>query len=202
MFVVEQQNCAPSGPGCGGRGRGFGWRGGGGMGGGDGMRVGRMLAQGDLKLIALALIEQQPRHGYDIIKALEERTAGFYAPSPGVVYPTLTYLEEVGHVTSQPEGAKKLYAITEAGRAWLDENRAIAVAVLERLSAFGARATATRLRDGAGHESAPARGLPPLVEAAVKNLRDVAAARLTGNPDAEAEIVALLARAAGDLRKL
>ena len=200
MSVVEQQKFAPSGPGCGGRGRGFGWRGGGGMGGGDGMRVGRMLAQGDLKLIALALIEQQPRHGYDIIKALEERTAGFYAPSPGVVYPTLTYLEEVGHVTSQPEGAKKLYAITEAGRAWLDENRAIAEAVLERLSAFGARATAMRLRDG--DESAPARGLPPLVEAALKNLRDVAAARLTGNPDAEAEIVALLARAAGDLRKL
>ena len=170
------------------------------MGGGDGMRVGRMLAQGDLKLIALALIEQQPRHGYDIIKALEERTAGFYAPSPGVVYPTLTYLEEVGHVTSQPEGAKKLYAITEAGRAWLDENRAIAEAVLERLSAFGARATATRLRDR--DKSAPARGLPPLVEAALKNLRDVAAARLAGNPDAEAEIVALLARAAGDVRKL
>jgi DNA-binding PadR family transcriptional regulator len=162
------------------------------------MRVGRMLAQGDLKLIALALIAQQPRHGYDIIKALEERTAGLYAPSPGVVYPTLTYLEEVGQLSSQPEGAKKLYAITESGRAWLDENRALAEAVLERLSAFGARAAA-RAREDASAQARP--GLPPLVEAALQNLRDVAAAQLTKNSDAEAEIVARLARAAGDIRK-
>ena len=57
------------------------------------LRVGRMLASGDLRLVALFLIEQQPRHGYDLIKAIEEKSAGFYTPSPGVVYPALTFLE-------------------------------------------------------------------------------------------------------------
>jgi hypothetical protein len=78
-----------------GRGRwrgGRGWGGKHGMGGEDFMRAGRMLAQGDLRLIALALIAEQPRHGhgYDIIKQLEEKTSGWYSPSPGIVYPTLT----------------------------------------------------------------------------------------------------------------
>ena len=69
------------------------------------MRAGRMLAQGDLRLIALALIEQAPRHGYEIIKLVEEKTADWYSPSPGVVYPTLTYLEEAGSawVSVQPD---------------------------------------------------------------------------------------------------
>src|SRR5262245_14293649 len=90
-----------------------GWGGGHGGGGrhgwdGDMVRAGRMLAQGDLRLIALALIAEQPRHGYEIIKVLEDKTTGWYSPSPGIVYPTLTYLEETGYVTAQAEGAKKL----------------------------------------------------------------------------------------------
>ena len=100
-------------------GGGFGGGGRHGMGGGDMMRAGRMLAQGDLRLIALALIAEQPRHGYEIIKVLEDKTAGWYSPSPGIVYPTLTYLEEAGYVTAQADGAKKLYTITEEGRAHL-----------------------------------------------------------------------------------
>jgi len=172
------------------------------MGGGE-LRVGRMLAQGDLKLIALALIAEQPRHGYDIIKMLEEKTAGLYAPSPGVVYPTLTFLEEVGYLTSQPEGAKKLYIITAEGSAHLPDNRAIADAVLERLAAFGERALLMRQRNNeeADRISDPGSELPPLLRAALTNLRDVASTRLAENPDLEAELVAILARAAGDLRK-
>ncbi|WP_080901152.1 MULTISPECIES: PadR family transcriptional regulator [Rhodopseudomonas] len=167
------------------------------------MRVGRMLAQGDLKLIALALIEQQPRHGYDIIKVLEETTVGAYAPSPGVVYPTLTFLEEVGFLTSQPEGAKKLYVITPRGSANLADNRAIADAVLDRLAAFGARTSMLLQRDSEDAERAndAQSDLPPLLRAALINLRDVAGKRLADNPDAEAELVAILARAAGELRK-
>src|SRR6202048_1508295 len=91
------------------------------LGGSDFMRARRMLAQGDLRLIALALIAEQPRHGYEIIKVLEDRTAGWYSPSPGIVYPTLTYLEEAGYLTAEVEGAKKRYAITEEGRAPLEE---------------------------------------------------------------------------------
>ena len=110
-----------------------------GIGGGDMMRAGRMLAQGDLRLIALALIAEQPRHGYEIIKVLEDKTEGWYSPSPGIVYPTLTYLEEAGYVTAQTEGAKKLYTITAEGRAHLAENRDFVDAVLERLDAVGER---------------------------------------------------------------
>src|SRR4051794_37151549 len=107
--------------------------------GGDGdmMRAGRMLAQGDLRLLALALIADQPRHGYEIIKVLEDKTAGWYAPSPGIVYPTLTYLEEASYVTAQADGAKKLYTITDTGRAHLEENRDFVDAVLERFAAIG-----------------------------------------------------------------
>src|ERR1700730_9538234 len=113
--------------GRGGRGRhGFGFGGRHGFGGGDMVRAGRMLATGDLRLIALALIAEQPRHGYEIIKVLEEKTSGWYSPSPGIVYPTLTYLEEVGYVTAQPEGSKRLYTITAEGRGHLEANRDLA----------------------------------------------------------------------------
>src|ERR1700751_1070927 len=131
-----------------GRGRhrrhGSGWGGRHGFGGGDMVRAGRMLATGDLRLIALALIAEQPRHGYEIIKVLEEKTAGWYSPSPGIVYPTLTYLEEAGYVTAQAEGAKKLYTITAEGSAHLAENRDFVDAVLERMSAVGEKAKRIR----------------------------------------------------------
>src|SRR5437868_1395183 len=117
---------------------------GGDFGGGDMMRAGRMLAQGDLRLLALALIAEQPRHGYEIIKVLEDKTEGWYAPSPGIVYPTLTFLEEAGYVTAQADGSKKLYSITDEGRAYLEENRSFVDAVLERLDAVGKRMRSRR----------------------------------------------------------
>ena len=104
---------------------------------GGNFRIGRMLASGDLRLVALYLIEQQPRHGYDLIKAVEERSAGFYAPSPGIVYPALTYLEEAGYVTSQTEGNKKLYTITAEGRAHLADNRQAIESTLDFLAKAG-----------------------------------------------------------------
>src|SRR5205823_803744 len=114
------------------------------FGGGEMRRFGRMLAQGDLRLLALALIAEQPRHGYEIIKVLEDKTEGWYAPSPGIVYPTLTYLEEAGYVTAAADGSKKLYTITGEGRAYLEQNRAFVDAVLERLAAVGERVRARR----------------------------------------------------------
>ena len=101
------------------------------------LRVGRMLASGDLRLVALYLIEQQPRHGYDLIKAIEEKSAGFYTPSPGVVYPALTFLEEAGYVTSEADGNKKLYTITEEGRAHLSDNREAIESTLAFLAKAG-----------------------------------------------------------------
>ncbi|MGA7489970.1 MAG: PadR family transcriptional regulator [Xanthobacteraceae bacterium] len=182
---------------------GHGWGGRHGMGGGgDMMRAGRMLAQGDLRLIALALIVEQPRHGYEIIKVLEEKTAGWYSPSPGIVYPTLTYLEEAGYLTAETEGAKRLYTITAEGRAHLEDNRDFVDAVLERLAAIGERVSRMRRRFERGDDDD--RGgpkVPPLVRAALDNLREVAAKRIEDDAEAEAKLVEVLARAAAELKK-
>jgi len=169
------------------------------FGGGDMMRAGRMLAQGDLRLLALALIAEQPRHGYEIIKVLEEKTEGWYAPSPGIVYPTLTYLEEAGYVTAETSGAKKLYSITAEGQAYLDANRDFVDAVLERLDAVGERVRARRSDEESDDRRGPR--MPRLVRAALENLRDVAAERLKDNGDTEAKVVEVLARAAAELKK-
>jgi DNA-binding PadR family transcriptional regulator len=123
---------------------GHGGRGGGRGGPGDMFRAGRMLADGDLKLITLSLLAEAPRHGYDIIKALEERTSGIYSPSPGVVYPTLTFLEEAGYAASAADGNKKVFSITEAGQAHLNENREMIDGVLEHLERFGRKMAKAR----------------------------------------------------------
>lgn len=99
---------------------------------------GRPFDHGELRLVVLALIAEQPRHGYEIIKAIEERFGGSYTPSPGVVYPTLTMLEEIGHATVEETGGKKQYTITEAGREYLAQNKAAAAAAMGRMEAIGA----------------------------------------------------------------
>jgi len=107
--------------------------------GGHGRRGGggRMFEQGDLKLVVLKLLDEKPRHGYEIIKALEEKTNGMYSPSPGAVYPTLTLLEELGYARSVDEGAgRKIYEITDEGRKHLAEHRSAADDVFERVSNF------------------------------------------------------------------
>ena len=106
--------------------------------GGRGMRAGRMLASGDLQLIILALLSEKPRHGYEIIKAIEERLSGGYAPSPGVVYPTLTLLEEESYATvSSAEGGKKLYTVTDLGSEFLKTNQATIQAIFGRMEQAG-----------------------------------------------------------------
>lgn len=178
-------------------GRGIG--GPGGMGADDMLRARRMLAQGDLRLIALALIAEQPRHGYEIIKLFEEKTGDWYSPSPGVVYPTLTYLEEAGYVTAAVEGSKKLYTITGEGRAYLAANREVVDAVLGRLTALGERVN--RWRRAARGEREDRRTLPPLVEAALDHLRATLAKRLESDAEAEARLVEILARTDADLQR-
>ena len=108
-----------------------------GFAGGPGMRAARMIASGDLQLIILALLSEKPRYGYEIIKQVEEHSSGVYSPSPGMVYPALTYLEEMGYAASEIEGTKKLYKITEAGTAHLNKSRASVEETLEQLARFG-----------------------------------------------------------------
>ena len=164
----------------------------------DDMRAGRMLAQGDLRLLALALIAEAPRHGYEIIKLVEEKTADWYSPSPGIVYPTLTYLEEAGYVTASTEGAKKLYTITDEGRAYLEANRDLVDVVLDRLAALGERVNRWRRRERGDREGR--RNLPPLVEAAFDHLRETVSKRLENDAEDEARLVEILARAATELQ--
>ena len=96
-------------------------------------RGGRMFEQGDLKLVILRLLEEKPRHGYEIIKDLETRSGGAYSPSPGTVYPTLTMLEDLGYARAVPEeGGKKIYEITAEGRKHLAENSSTVNDVFEK----------------------------------------------------------------------
>jgi len=117
---------------------------------------GRKLGSGDLQLLILALIEEKPRHGYELIKEIEERSSGFYAPSPGMVYPALTYLEEIGHAEVEAEGTKKLYRITEAGKAHLEANRELVQSMLAQLARAGRRMA--RVREFFASEEADAAG--------------------------------------------
>ncbi len=107
--------------------------------GGGRSGLGRFFAHGDLRLVILNLIAEKPRHGYEIIKAIEERVAGAYSPSPGVIYPTLTLLEELGYVTVGAAGdsGKKLHEITEQGRAFLEANRPALDGLLARMTEAG-----------------------------------------------------------------
>ena len=97
--------------------------------------LGRFFAHGDLRLVILHLIAEKPRHGYEIIKAIEEHVGGAYSPSPGVIYPTLTLLEELGHVTvTAGDGSKKSHAITPEGQAYLASYRPAVDALLARMA--------------------------------------------------------------------
>jgi len=96
------------------------------------------VAEGDLRLIALSLISEAPRHGYDIIQTIEKMTADWFLPSPNVVHPMLAGLVESGHLTASAD-PPRLFTITDAGRADLEQNRDRADAVLNRLKALGDR---------------------------------------------------------------
>ena len=130
--------------------------------------LGRFFAHGDLRLVILRLIAEKPRHGYEIIKAIEDQVGGAYSPSPGVIYPTLTMLEELGHVTVSPgEGAKKLHAITAEGVAYLQAHRATLDALLARMD-----------EAGRAHAGGPA----PQVLRAMENLKLALRLRLARGP--------------------
>ena len=194
-----------AGRGCGGRhamhrggGRGFGHGFGHGFGGrrgggGRGERGGRqrMFDSGELRLVLLKLIADEPRHGYDLIKAIEELTGGAYAPSPGVIYPTLTLLDDMGQIEAQQsEGAKKLFAITAAGEEELAANRELVEALIARLAAIGEEQQRT---DSAS------------VRRAMGNLRAVLVNRLRSRDLDEAtvhQVVALIDEAAQKIERL
>lgn len=138
----------------------------------------RRFDSGELKLLLLRLISEQPRHGYDLIREIEERSGGAYAPSPGVIYPTLTLLEDMSLIEEQKsEGAKKLFAITEAGTAHLAERRDEVEALIARVAEMGEARSRTE------------RGS---VRRAMGNLRQVLVNRMTAGDLDDATVHAIV----------
>jgi len=96
----------------------------------------RRFEKGDLKYVILGLIAERPRHGYDVMRALEERFGGLYTPSPGAVYPTLQLLEDQGYVRAQAQDGKRVYAITDEGRRFLAEREHVVADIRGRVGAW------------------------------------------------------------------
>lgn len=155
--------------------RGHGGHGGGGRGG----RRGRLFEQGDLRLLLLMLIKEKPRHGYEIIRAIEDMVAGAYSPSPGTIYPTLTMLEDIGHTqVTQGENGRRLNQITADGLAYLEENAALVADLTTRID---------QIRDA----QAPA--TPPQILRATENFNLALRMRLARQPLTEEQAAAIAA---------
>jgi DNA-binding PadR family transcriptional regulator len=160
-------------------------------GGRRGRRARRMFESGELRLVLLKLVADQPRHGYDLIRAIEELTGGEYAPSPGVVYPTLTLLQDMGFIEEAPgEGPRKPFQATDEGRAHLAERAEEVEALFERLEDIKPRSD---------HMAGPAIGR------AVKNLMTALSHRVGRegfNEELLHEIAAILDEAAQRIERI
>jgi DNA-binding PadR family transcriptional regulator len=142
-----------------------------------GGRPGRFFDQGDLRWVVLQLIAEQPRHGYEIIKEIGERMGGGYSPSPGVIYPTLTLLEELGYVAvSAEEGGRKLYSITDEGRSQLQAQSAAVERIFEKMRFIRERSS--------GAAPAP-------ITRATENLKTALRLKLEQGPLSEAQVRAV-----------
>jgi DNA-binding PadR family transcriptional regulator len=157
---------------------------------GRGGRIGRFFDHGDLRYVLLGLIAERPRHGYELIKAIEEKFGGMYSPSPGVVYPTLTLLEELGYIRPDTsEGARKQFAVTPEGSAFLAANQAVVDQIFARM------AEVTRTYGG---------GPAPEIRRALRNLEAALEIRLGRGPLGTEEVrgvTAILDRAAGEIEQ-
>ena len=131
-----------------------------------------MFDQGDLRLLILYLLSESPMHGYDVIKIIEQKSGGTYSPSPGVVYPNLTMLEELGHAKVAEEGSKKVYTITPDGKQHLRQSRAQVEHLIQRIGQVGGEVGAST----------------PQIYRALDNLRAALQLRIAGGGLAEAEV--------------
>jgi DNA-binding PadR family transcriptional regulator len=177
--------------------------GGGGM-GGRGFLMGRKLASADLQLLILKLLDEKPSHGYEIIKALDERSNGFYVPSPGMVYPALTYLEEIGHATVEAIGARKQYHITESGKEHLESNRTRVDALFVQFGRVGERMDRVRRAmqaEETGEESAGEhehRGCRELLRAR-RELKAAVSEKWDSTREEQQRVAEILKRAAAEI---
>lgn len=165
--------------------------------GGHGIGMGRKLASVDLQLLILRLLEEKPRHGYEVIKELDQRSKGFYVPSPGMVYPALTYLEEIGHATVEAVGTRKLYSITPAGSAHLEANRGTTERLWVQFERVGDRMDRLRRAldtedGGKGHDSSE-------LHRARSDLRQALSDKAGSSMEEDQRIALILQRAAAEI---
>ncbi|HEY4341911.1 MAG TPA: PadR family transcriptional regulator [Steroidobacteraceae bacterium] len=173
-----------------------------------GFGPGRKLGSADLQLLLLALLADKPSHGYELIKAVEERSNGYYSPSPGMVYPALTYLEEIGHASVAPEGTRKLYSATEAGRKHLADNRIALETLLAQLQQIGRRMQKVRQAmqpetdgtEGISEDGQRPDAAIPELQVARFDLRLALTAKADAPRDEQLRIAAILRQAAADIR--
>ncbi len=130
-------------------------------------RHGRPFDYGELRLLVLAMTAEQPRHGYELIRVIEERMGGSYSPSPGVIYPTLSWLEDMGYASVEEGGGRKRYSLTSEGKAFLTANRVAADELLSR---------------GSLVDNTLRRGEPAPVTRAMENLKMALRLRLRSGP--------------------
>jgi DNA-binding PadR family transcriptional regulator len=176
-------------------------------GGGDerGWMRGRKFGADDLQLMLLGILEQDPSHGYELIKALDAMSGGFYKPSPGMVYPALTYLEELGYATVEIEGSKKRYFLSDAGRAYLDANRDRITLIFSKLKHVSRKMewmrrawTGEQAETGLEGEDAATGWVPEFVQAR-QALKMALLRRVDASPVEQRRIAEILARAVSDI---
>jgi len=106
-----------------------------------------VFGRGDLKFAILRLLSETPMHGYEVMRALEDEAGGCYSASPGSVYPVLQMLEDQGYLEAEEKDGKKVYRTSEAGKAYLEENRGRVDDIFERISGIGERFAGAPMRD-------------------------------------------------------
>jgi DNA-binding PadR family transcriptional regulator len=163
----------------------------------DQFTSGRKFEAVDLQLVILALLAERPAHGYELIKTIEERSGGFYTPSPGVIYPALTYLSEIGHASVEQAGTRKLYSITAEGKSHLASNRTSANAILDSLSRIGNRMD--DVREAFAGVGDPDSGPSDEIHRARLALRDAIRRKRGCEPNEARRIVQILDRATADI---
>ncbi len=155
-----------------------------------------MASAADLQLIIAAFLAEKPRHGYEIIKAVQERSNGYYTPSAGMVYPSLTYLEEIGYASVAADGARKLYSLTDAGKSHVEQNRERVTVLFSDLTRVGQKMQRAQ-RAYEGESGAPAGSLDEVrrdLKAALFDALDAPAAE-------QSRVAEILSRALAEINK-
>ncbi len=166
--------------------------------------MGRKLASAELQLLILSVLAQEPHHGYRIIRALDERSNGFYVPSPGMIYPALTHLVELGYASVQTDGNRKRYDITDSGRQHLEARRGAADTLIAQFEQVADRMERVRRAlDAENGADAPQRGprrrgSRDLMRAR-RDLNLALAGKCDGSREEQLRIVEILQRAAADI---